>query len=357
MGGDAAGRAQGLHRALSHAARRAGRIARGHADVRSRQADSPVAQRDQRLARANRFLSRSGRAEHRDRDRVLRGRNDRADRPRAARRHRQHLGLELPVFRRRQRVRSGAADRQCGALQAVGIRRADGDAHRTAAARRGLACGSLRRVDRCRRGRHRIARAEDRRRFLHRLLRHRCAHRRGRRAANDQAAARARRQGPELRLRQRGPARRRRIVGRRRDVQHRPELLLGRADLCARAHPRQVRRGFCRDGQRLQARRPDGRVDLHRRDHARAATRRAREAGGRRDGQGRDAEVRGQTHRAQRQLVRADGAHRRRSLDGADARRELRPDHRHSESRERRASRRLDERHPLWTHRGGVYAR
>ena len=44
----------------------------------------------------------------------------------------------------------------------------------------------------------------------------------------------------------------------------------------------------------------------------------------------------GKRHQAQGQLVRADGACRRRSPDGADAGRELRPDHRHPESRRRR---------------------
>ena len=38
----------------------------------------------------------------------------------------------------------------------------------------------------------------------------------------------------------------------------------------------------------------------------------------------------------QGQLVRADGVRRRRPLDGADARRELRPDHRHPGGRRRR---------------------
>ena len=59
----------------------------------------------------------------------------RADRARSARRDRQHLGLELPVLRRRQRVRAGAARRQRGALQAVGVRDAHRPAHRSAAAR------------------------------------------------------------------------------------------------------------------------------------------------------------------------------------------------------------------------------
>ena len=56
------------------------------------------------------------------------------------------------------------------------------------------------------------------------------------------AAARARRQGPDLRRRRRRPEGRRRVARRRRDVQHRPELLLGRAHLRPRAHARRVRR-------------------------------------------------------------------------------------------------------------------
>ena len=49
-----------------------------------------------------------------------------ADHARAAGRDRQHLGVELSVFRRQQRLRAGARRRQRGAVQAVGIR----DAHR-----------------------------------------------------------------------------------------------------------------------------------------------------------------------------------------------------------------------------------
>ena len=49
----------------------------------------------------------------------------------------------------------------------------------------------------------------------------------------------------------------------------------------------------------------------------------------------------------QGQLVRADGARRRRPLDGADARRELRPDHRHPGRRRRRRGGRPDERHRI----------
>ena len=41
---------------------------------------------------------------------------------RAARHHRQHLGVELPVLRRQQRLRAGARRRQRGPLQAFGVR-------------------------------------------------------------------------------------------------------------------------------------------------------------------------------------------------------------------------------------------
>ena len=60
------------------------------------------------------------------------GGDDRTHRPRAARRRRQHLGLELPVLRRLQRLRAGAAHRQRGALQAVRVRGAHRPAHRRA---------------------------------------------------------------------------------------------------------------------------------------------------------------------------------------------------------------------------------
>ena len=63
----------------------------------------------------------------------------------------------------------------------------------------------------------------------------------------DQAAAGTGRQGPHLRARgHEQPGRRqgrRRKPGRWRHVQHRPELLFGGAHLCARIHPRCLRRG------------------------------------------------------------------------------------------------------------------
>jgi hypothetical protein len=65
-------------------------------------------------------------------------------------------------------------------------------------------------------------------------LRHRRQDRAGHGPAPGQAAAGAGRQGPDLCERRRQRQERRRVAGRRRDVQHRPELLLGRAHLCAR---------------------------------------------------------------------------------------------------------------------------
>ena len=98
-------------------------------------------------------------------------------------------------------------------------------------------------VHRRRRGRPRAARAAARRRVLHRLLRHRPQDRGGGGAPAHEGAARAGRQGSRLRRRRRG----RRGGGqghrRRRLLQHRPELLLGRAHLRARADPRRLRRG------------------------------------------------------------------------------------------------------------------
>ena len=49
--------------------------------------------------------------------------------PRAAGRDRQHLGLELSLFRRQQRLRAGAAGRQRRALQALRVRHARAAAH------------------------------------------------------------------------------------------------------------------------------------------------------------------------------------------------------------------------------------
>ncbi len=73
--------------------------------------------------------------------------------------------------------------------------------------------------------------------------------------APGEAAARAGRQGPGLRVRRRGRRAGRREHRRRRVLQHRPELLLGRAHLRARAHLRGVRRRVRGGGARLPARR------------------------------------------------------------------------------------------------------
>ncbi len=57
------------------------------------------------------------------------------------------------------------------------------------------------------------------------------------------------------------------------------------------------------------------------------------------------------------QLVRADGVHRGRPHDGADARRELRPDHRHPAGPRRRRGAGADERHALWPDGRRLHAR
>ena len=115
-------------------------------------ADQPERQRAQGAARlASTFSSSTRRRELADGARARGGSRGtrRAHRARAARRRRQHLGLELSVLRRRQRVRAGAAHRQRRAVQAERVC----DAHRArdhpGAPRRGR---SRRRVRR-RRGR------------------------------------------------------------------------------------------------------------------------------------------------------------------------------------------------------------
>ena len=82
-------------------------------------------------------------------------------------------------------------------------------------------------------------------------------------------------------------------------------------------HDAFVRR-FCRRSPRLQAGRPDGRDDLHRRHHAAPAARRAEEAGRGRQTQGCAAPPWRQCRQAQGQLVRADRVRRRRPFDVAD---------------------------------------
>ena len=62
---------------------------------------------------------------------------------------------------------------------------------------------------------------------------------------------------------------------------------------------------------------------------------------------GREAPGRRQHRPRQGQLVRADGVRGRRSLDGADEGRKLRPDHRHPGGRRRRGGRRPHERHRI----------
>ena len=213
VGGDAARRAQG---AASRAfAPRVVRELETLAATLTREVGKPigaVAQRAERPARPriDFFLAEVERGDRR-RDGVRRRRHARAHRPRAARRGRQHLGLELPVLRRRQRVRAGAADRQRGALQAVGVRDADRPAHRPAAAR-GRRAGTTCSSPLVGGGEVGAALLEqrDRRPLLHRLATPPA--RASPQAVGPrmvQAAARARRQGPDLR-RATTPTRRRR---------------------------------------------------------------------------------------------------------------------------------------------------
>ena len=190
---------------------------------------------------------------------------------------RQHLGVELPVLRRRQRVRAGAARRQRGALQAVRVR----DADRAGRSREMLHAG--------RRARGRV-RAGDRRRRRRRgaaaSSRSTACSSPARTPPAQKIAAAAGRRMIKVQLElggkdpiyvcddvdvegRRGGGRRRRVL------QHRPELLLGRAHLRAptRSHEA-VRRRVRRRGEGLQGRRPARRGDLHRPAHAPAAARR-----------------------------------------------------------------------------------
>ena len=165
--------------------RRADRDARADADAGSRQADPPVAQRAERPARPARLLPRriGARAARAEGVRRCGAEARRADHARAARRRRQHLGVELSVLRRQQRVRAGAARRQRGALQAVGVRDADRASHRRAAARGRRSGGRVRAGHRRRRDRRGAAATAGRRRVLHRLVRDRREDRRERRAS------------------------------------------------------------------------------------------------------------------------------------------------------------------------------
>ena len=146
-------------------------------DAGDGQADQPVAQRAQRPAAAHRLLPRADRRRDPRRTCLRRRRHARADLAHPAGRGGQHLGLELPLVRRLQRHRAGAADRQRGALQALGTCHADGAAHRAPAAcrrragRRDAVPGGRRR------GRRRAAGAAAGRRVLHRQPCHRRAHR------------------------------------------------------------------------------------------------------------------------------------------------------------------------------------
>ena len=98
-----------------------------------------------------------------------------------------------------------------------------------------------------------------------------------------------------------------------------------------RVDPRCLRRGVRRGGQGVPDRRPDGRGHLHRRDHPAGAARRAEGAGRRCAEARRRPALRRPRDQGQGQLVRAHGAHRRRPLNGGDARRDLRPADRHPE--------------------------
>ena len=128
-------------------------------------------------------------------------------------------------------------DRQRGALQAVGVRHADRPAHRRGCCTRpGVPADVFITVVGARRGRRGAARAARRRRLLHRL-------------GTPPARRSPQAVGPrmvrlQLELGGKDPTYvaddvdvegRRRVARRRRDVQHRPELLLGRAHLRPRA--------------------------------------------------------------------------------------------------------------------------
>ncbi len=132
----AAGREAGRRAALPR--RRGGRTRRAgaHADAGDGQAHHAGAQRAQRPAAAHRLLPRADRTLGPRRACLRRRRHARADHAHPAGRGGQHLGLELPVVRRLQRHRAGAADRQCRALQAQRTCHADRPAHHPAAARR-----------------------------------------------------------------------------------------------------------------------------------------------------------------------------------------------------------------------------
>ena len=100
------------------------------------------------------------------------------------------------------------------------------------------------------RRRRRVDQAADRRRVLYGLVCDRPAHRTRTRAAHGEAAARARRQGSNLRARGCRRGKRRGVARRRRDVQHRAKLLLGRAHLRASNNLRRLRQRVRQGGRR-----------------------------------------------------------------------------------------------------------
>ena len=142
MGARRARRPQGGHRALRPARAGAQRGPGRHPDrarwaspSRSRATSSRALQGriDFFLANVHKVARRGG-----GRARRADGRGG-EDLLRAARRGRQHLGLELPVLRGLERLRARAAHRQRRALQAVGVRDPHRARHRRADARGGRA--------------------------------------------------------------------------------------------------------------------------------------------------------------------------------------------------------------------------
>ena len=124
MGAGAHRRPQGGHRAVRPARAGAHRGPGRDPHRRDGQAHHAVAQRGQGAPGADRLLPRQ-RAQGPLRGGGGRGRRrprGGEDLLRADRRRRQHLGLELPVLRRLQRLRARAAHRQRRAVQAVGVR-------------------------------------------------------------------------------------------------------------------------------------------------------------------------------------------------------------------------------------------
>ena len=231
-----------------------------------------------------------------------------ADHARAARRDRQHLGVELPVLRRQQRVRAGAGRRQRGALQAVGVRDADRACTsprccRRPACPRTCSCPS---IGDGATGAALLRQPVDGVFFT------------GSYATGAKIAASAGRRMIKVQLELGGkdPI----YVADDVDVKAAAAAVADGAfyntgqsccsverDLRARVGPRRVRRRVRGRGQGLQARRPAGRSDLHRRHHAQAAARGAEAAGRRRREERREAAPR----RRRRSGARATGSRRR----------------------------------------------